>query len=835
MSVDMDHLRSCGVSSGSYRKIFAQSPRDYPKRIGELTRLISQRITDGRSRNFRDWKTWAAIDIACDIPFRQTTPTMINHILSRNLDLAGTRAALAEWGLREEDLFLKVQVPGKEDLLVPNPPVFFQIFIPICKAYLAIREAKLFNERNTDPLLPYRPLKNTSRNQVLCEIITDAINTISTWYGYSSVLRQAIKQTLKYGIMLAFPEEEWHVEKQVRINPDGKPETYVVKEGIRYILPHPTRMFYDLKRPLTRVNSDTGCEWMGHWFIRSYGDILDNRSFWNRTRIFAGTNWLDSSLSGSYFKEFYPCQMDFPAPTASGPPSREDLASFYQSGSRDQAVFLTDFFIKLKPSDWDLGEYRNGKLVKTYDYPVWHRFLLAGDDTVIWAAPCAYNPCWFMGYDYDENAGRNSSLGLELIPWQDHVGNILSQIILTALQNLANVTFYDTNVIDKADIEALQNKGEVRYRGMVFLPFDSLQRKASMAGIKDALFTAQLSKASIIELLQTLPMVLNIMERVIQISAQEAGSAASHQQSKYELQQTGGASTNRVVFTGSIIDEGTDAWKKQLHDGAMAYMDGSISAEVSSDIKDLPRLLNELGFEVTGTGDDSVLVKGHKRVLRLEGFASTSRAEDPNKDKEIAQVIFQVAGTLGAQPELAKTVGVRNILMLLEQGAKFAGAPRDFRLPVVPEGAPDGQISEAILQAIQQAQAATMQAVEERIAKPAAQAVAQDQQRLQALEGMMKQLQQIYQVAQAEQEKASALAAKVASDAQRKDIVAAKTVARQDAVANAQIQREQAKTAAEIQIAEQKAKSEMAIAGATAAHGATLAEKSATAKAKSKE
>ena len=831
MSVDLKHLSSLGVSAGSYRRIFSAKPADYPKRVKELVQLISQRVMDGRSRNFREWRTYAAIDIAFDAPWQQTTPTMINHILSKNMSLDETLASVREWGLKEDDLFLKVMQPDGKMISVPNPPVFFQIVIPIVRAYTIMREAKLFNERNLNPLLPYRPLKEISRNQVLTEIITDLIQTISTWYGYTAVMRQAIHQCLKYGIVLAFPEEEWHCEKQERIGADGKVEKYIVKEGLRYVLPHPTRMFYDLNRPLTRINSDTGCSWMGTWWIRSYGEILDNRAYWNRTRIFCGTNWLDTNISGTYFQEFYPCRMKFPVQNSGGaPPQREDIAAWYQSNNRDQAVFLTDFFMKIVPGDWGLGEYKGETLQKTYKHPVWHHFVLAGDDTVVYASPIPYAPTWFMGYDYDENAGRNSSLALECIPWQDHVGNILSQIILTAKQNLANVTFYDSQIVNTADIDKLKNQGEMRYRGMNFIPFDSLLNQRAGLSVRDAFVSVQLSKQQIQELLQMLPTVLNIMERVLQISAQEAGAAASHQQSKAEILQTGGASTNRVVFTGSGIDEGIDAWKRQLYDAAMAYMDPSITAEISADIPDLQQHLHELGFEVTGTGDNSILVRGEKHRLRLEGFASTSQGEEPNKEKEIAQVIFQVVGTVAGQEDLHKQIGTKNLLALIEQGAKLAGAPRDFKLRVQVEGKPDSEIPKAILEAIQQAQQATLQAVEEKIAKPVAQEVASDQQAIQQIQGVLQQLQGIYDIAKQTQDKNRIAQEKAQSSLQ---IRAAETQARVELankVAAADIERKNAVAASEIKIAEDRAHAQSAIEGAKAAHGAHLAEKVASAK-----
>jgi hypothetical protein len=834
--MDMGYLKSCGVSAGSYKKIFTLPRAEYPKRVKELVQLMSQRTTDGRSRNLREWKTFAAIDIAYDTPFQQTTPTMINHIMSQNLGTAEALEAVKNWGLRDDDLYLKVPQPDGSITLVPNPPVFFQIFIPIVKAYCTIREAKIYNERNNADLFRYDPLKGTSRNQVLCEIISDLIQTISGWYGYPAVLRQAIHQMLKYGVMLAFPEEEWHCEEQIRHDDFGLgADKYTVKEGIRYIIPHPTRMFYDLRRPLTRINSDTGCEWMGTWYIRSYGDILDNRSYWNRQRIFCGTNWLDTNVSGTYFKEFYPCSMNFPITTSAGPPQREDIAAWYNSGSRDQAVFLTEFFMKLVPADWGLGEYQGTKMVKTYKHPVWHRFSLAGDDTVVWAGPCAYPPCWFMGYDYDENAGRNSSMALECIPWQDHVGNILSQIILTAKQNLANVTFYDSQIVDQKDIDKLKNQGEMKYRGMNFVAFDSLLNQRAGLSVKDAFVGVQLSKTGIQELLQMLPTVLNIMERVLQISAQEAGAAASHQQSKAEVVQTGGASMNRVIFTSSSVDEGIDAWKRQLYNAAMAYLDPEVSAEVSSDIPELPKHIADLGFEVQGEGDGTLLVKGHKKTLRLEGFASSERADNPNKEKETAQIIFQVVGTIAAQPELTQQIGATNLLTLIEQAAKLAGVPRDFKLRALPAGAPPETVPPMILQAIQQAQQATMQAIEEKIAKPVAQEVASDQQQLEQIQTVLKQLQGIYQIAAQTQDKNAIAAQKAQADTERKQAIAASDAQRKSAESQARLAIEKQASDAKIRIAEDKARGELAIEGARATHGAHLAEKTAAASPAKKE
>ncbi len=705
--------------------------------------LISGRIRDGYTNCLRDHRPYHAIDIAYEAPFAQTTPTLVHNIISRNLSYDQTVEALKAYGLSESELILDIPMGDGQVAKMINAPVFYQIYIPIVKAYVTAVLADIFNERNTVPLLPYKPLKNTEQNRIRCEIITDIGQEMATWYGYAAVYRQAIQQMLKYGTMLAFPREEWHVEKQVEER-DGKPKVYTVKEGIRYTHPHPSRTYFDLEYPLTSFNTNTGCKFGGHWHILSYGSILDNRMYWNRKNIFAGTNWFQSPLAGNYFSEVFPCQMKWPERWG-GPMTREDKLAWYNSSEdRDKAVFVTEHFEELVPRDWDLG---------AYDYPVWHRFTVAGDDTIIWSQPCGYNPIWFMGYDYDEMMARTSSLALEVIPWQDQLGNILSQMLLTMRQNLTNVIFYDTNLVDDEEIKRMQNAGERKYKSTMYIPFDSFKNAAARLNQAQAFYPVNLAKIPITEQLQSIPTVLNIMERVLQISPQQLGGAASHQQSKAEVLQTAGSGNSRVAFISSSVDEGTDAWMRQLYDAEQNYLDDFFTAEVSADIPDLDKHLEDLGFEVKHRGDDTVLVSGHKNKLRLEGFAGVNIGPNRSKDKEIAQIIFQTVGTIAGQEDLHKKVGTKNLLRLIEEGAILAGAPPDFKLAIDTEAEDDQQVEPNVLAAIQQAQQATMQVIEQKIAQPIAQEMAGDKQKIEQLEGIVAQLQKIYEVAAATQEK----------------------------------------------------------------------------------
>jgi len=788
-------LKAHGISSGDYKKIFTMPEK--PGRVQKLIDLITNRVKDGFNRNLSEWQTYAAVDIAYDAPFNQTTATFVRHLLAKKYEKAEEMLAdVAKWGLKESDLFLDVNLKDGKQAKVLNVPVFFNVLIPIVKSYCDARIATLFNERNTTPLLPYKPLKKTAKNRVISEVITDLVSKISTDYGYAAYLDQAIKQTVKYGLALSFPLEEWDCEEQMEVDEDSTKENpkfkkVTVKEGLRYIFPHPTRMGYDLYHPLTSLNSDSGCEFAYFWDVVPYSKLLDNRNFWNRSRITYGTNWFNHELAGNYFNEFYPCRLKFPTVGLDGEMKREDKAALYSSSERDKAVFFTQFFMKLRPRDWDLGKYETvtdatgkkvNKLVKTYDHYVWHRFYVANDSTIIWAEPCAYVPSWFMGYNYDSKSGRQSGLGLETIPWQDHLGNIVSQMMLTAKQNLSNVIYYDTNMVDKDDIDELKNLGEGRYRSLNFIPYNSMKTSRSGNNPKDAFVSVQLNYRSIQDMVQMMGTILDLMERVLQFTAQEVGSTAKHYQSAEEIKTVNQSSDQKTNYTGSAIDAGRDAWKKQIYEAARSYMDAGFESEVSDDIPGVEGIIDELGFTITGRSKGKIHVKGHKSKLRLDQFARTGGDHEQDTDQQTAQAMFNVIGIIASHEEIFQPIGAKRVISLLEQAAKLAGADKDFKLnadapktvtpgaPVHPETgepitsqpqakpgqpapgaapaqpAPAGQpapqpdIQSQLAHLVPQLEQAVMTMVQEKFAKPVADEIVKQEQQIQQLGALVQQI-----------------------------------------------------------------------------------------------
>lgn len=735
MGVSPKILKAHGCTPKDWKPKFeASDPAKKSSKIKKLELLIQNRNNDGQLKNIAEYRTFAAIDMAYDAPFAQTTPTIIQNLMGRKWDKTeDILAELQHWGLREEEIFLKTTLPNGQPGWILNPPTFYKVLIPLMKAYITIRWAKLFNDRNTNPLLPYEPMEPDDVTRVQCAIITSIMQVMTADYGYQNMLKDAIFQTLMYATCLAFPMEVWHSDKHTE-TVDGKEKDVTQKEGIRYSLPHPTRMFWDLAHPIYTFNTDSGCEFAGYWKVVRYGDILDNKNYWNRRQIgYSGKQWGDPAFSSNFFQEVYPCRLEWPVPGATGMgTSREAAAMFYASNQRDMAVSETNLFMKLVPAQWDLG---------TYKHPIWIRFVVASDNTVIYAEPSAYSPILYSGYDSNSLRSKNSSMALEILPTQDIVGNILSQILLTTKQNLANVIFYDINVVDQTEVDRLKNSGEILYRGMNLIPFDS--RKTAIAGlnIDKAFNNIQFQWKDCQPLFQSFNVMLNMLERLLQVSSQEAGAAASHQQSKAEIDLIGSSTSNRVTFTGSFIDDFVDALKWQLYEATIAYNDDEVEASIPGDIPNIEKIVAEIGFKIVGKSDDGakLKVRGSKKHLKLNALAVSGKGPQKSSNPQVAQVMMQAISAIAANESLATVVGPKTLLKMLEKASILAGADKDFQLR------PDQKAQlDQLQQMAQQIQIACARQAEDKIAKPAAEQMAKMQAEIttlsQAMENLIKQL-----------------------------------------------------------------------------------------------
>lgn len=702
--VSLGHLKKQGITPEELKKKLSATPplagpktdpKELPKepdeKIARLRNRIRTRIINGREENFANFKLYHALDLAWDTPFKQVTPTILQKLIESNPSEDKVLEALGQWGINISSITYEIEDPktGKKQRRL-NVSGFTELFIPVVRAYVTIRLAKIMNDRRVTPFFKYDPALSDAKTRMQCDVITSRVETMSRQYGYWNVTKQSVFQMLHYGVCLQFPMEEWHREEQM-LEPleGGDAKKTVVKEGLRYHMPHPYKLFFDPAYRPSTFNTDSGCSFAGYWRVKRYREIREDKSLWNTDRISIGASewWQSGSL---YWETVYgagviktPIAVQQALSTAAGAtPQSQDretkmAINFYTQDYDDASVTVTEYFEKMVPSANGLGNY---------DYPIWFRFVIGGDDTILYCAPLAYNPIICYLYDSDELRDRNASLSLECLPFQDHVGNLLTQFILSAKANLANVTFVDTDVVETDWIMRVQNLGKKLFSDRNFIPFSGRKARHSQQGIPQAFFSHSFPLLDTNGIISALRVVLDMLERVLVMSSQEVAQAASHELREKEVINIKESTSTRLAFTTAPVDDAGEAMKQQLYEALMAHGEEDFYAQIPLDAAVTPKMLEQLGFtwdkekHPKNMGEKRVTVKTNKSAVRYVSFTTS---KDFNQRPSDTALVAQLANALDSwlkNPILGPAIGSEQAVQMANIIAKMAGFPKEFQI-----------------------------------------------------------------------------------------------------------------------------------------------------------
>lgn len=722
--VDLKILKEKGVSTERLKEIFNHYGLEEPAALSQnqqsLKDLIRSRVQRGIDRSLTNWRIYYALDQAWDSPFHQTSATLMKTFMDdppKTVDDANR--VLKDFGLTHL-MTDSVDKSGKATKEL-DTPTFYQVLVPLVKAYVTIRWAKITNDRNLLPFMSYEPYKDTAINRLRGEIITDRIEKMNHQYGYFDIFRQAVFQTLHYSYCLQFPVEEWHKEIQEIHVPKGKdpdtgidpsdnieiasdvaqrikqsrtpvpedkdltPKEVIVKEGMRYHMPHPSRMFWDIAHRPSTFNTDTGCTFAGYWRVHRWGDIRRNSEFWNLDRVTVGTRDLREQYPVYFEYAANACTIKYPHDSImkNNQTLRENQINteFYSADTQmeDSAVTISEVFMKLVPSEWDLG---------SYSHPVWFRFVVANEDTLLYAAPLPYCPVIYYGYDQDENREKNSSLTLEVLPFQDQISNQLSQAILTVKQNLSNLILVDQDVVHESYIDKVKNLKNAWYSFLNVVPFQGRKLRMQQKSTDKAVQSFKFDQNNPNESINTIKVLIDIMERLLVMSSQEVGQAATHEQTREEIRNIAANTSSRLMFTAAPIDRAMGAWKKQLYQALMAYGAEQTYAQISDRYHFTKEDFEKLGLTVIEHEDEpgkrkSVVVK-RKAAMLMEDFIASRESFEAPSDSDTARAMSDFVLGLVNSP-VWESIGPAQTIQMVNMIARMAGFPRDFNIRDVSE------------------------------------------------------------------------------------------------------------------------------------------------------
>lgn len=635
-----------------------------------LKKRWATRAQRGQQWNLRNYKLFLAIDRAWESGFSQATQSLIGMLRDMS-DARHTEDALdaaKRWGMSH--LIVDVTDPKtNKSVKGLSIPAMYHITLSLARNATMQRSARLAADRLQVPTFKFEPAYQTMDNRLRAEVVTQRVGQMDREFGYAHHMVQGIQQSCMYGHAISFPVEEWYETKGYH---NG--QLVASKAGVRFVLPHPSRSYFDLDHPLSTLNTDTGCRYVGYWRVITFGS-LRQQAYWNRERVKYSKRATDPEWA-LFFNTTGQCRMasQFQDGNWFSDNDREKLsdAPYFTASDDDRPVFITEHFEKI-----NLKSELDDRLP---DIDVWFRIVLGSDDTPLYMAPLPTRMTSAFIYEPLDTRALMNGMMVEGLAFDHHATNIFSQSILTLRQNLANVTMFDEDVIDSAQVRKdIENPNESFFRKLNFWGFSGRKLSKQQANLDQAFRPYSFPKQSIMEHVLVLEKLLMLMERVLGISAQETGSYASHEQSAAEVRAIQVWSNQRITLQGFYVDCTCEAFKSSVYGALMAY--GTSDNYAMIDASYTEEFLGKLGFTVVGqTGDGRVQISAPSDKLYVEHWAE--RRDGPNRIpwEQIGNQMTQMISSVLGNPNLASAVPPEQLIQLLNYALEAGGFPKDFRL-----------------------------------------------------------------------------------------------------------------------------------------------------------
>ena len=708
MALDFDILKKFGTTNARLREVLTCTDEDcddfdHRKKFEDR---FSDRILSGIRLSLSHYHLYAAADLAWDSTpiVRENIPLML--YAQKKIDLSRCGAELEKLGCAKE--FVRKSEDGTiKDIDIPR---LYESSINLVRSYVTRRlAAQAMQYNHLFPFFKYAPRGTSTVGKLRADALSQRVEMLVDQYGLRHLQTQVIRDMLLYGRSLMFPKCAWESDKawqkvapadgftsEDSENDDYATETIVVREGVDFVRPHPTRVFWDISNPLSSVNTDTGCRYLGFWDIVRYKDIMTTPGYFNRDKIKITDSGRDIYGSYSLYLDstFTATQIKFTGTAGLRPVNdgmdndRVAMEPFYNQNEADETMFVTQYFERIIPKDCGIGNY---------PFPLWVRFVVAGDNTVVFAEILPSLPAVYFGYNENDSRYANLSMALELVGFQDQLSNLLSQLLLTSKNNALKIVTLDIDGVDDAMRAAIKKTlaGKDYYVHPLLLEYSGIKSRNVGSNAQSPLnLIEKTSQEEISGYFRSIAQILSIVERMLVLSPQELGQAAPREISATEVSAISTSTQTVYGFIACAIDEGRAAWKKVLYESLIAKATNEIKVPVVDRYS--PETIRLAGFEgdteeengkITSEGAQQMIV-GSKQKLVHEYIFSSRDGSDRIVDSAAAQTLVQLIGQLLQVPGMIQILGRRRLYEMFNEVFRQSGAGYDLKLELQ-DGEPD--------------------------------------------------------------------------------------------------------------------------------------------------
>lgn len=665
---------------------------------------IRSRLYDGIAANLRAARPHQAVDMAWDAPpiQRHTIPLLMWAQGKLKIEQAYANC-VASSGTTQADKFFKRAESNGKQIIELNQQRITDISIDLLKSYVTRRHAAMDALwSNLWPLFKYDPRGTDDVAMLRADALSQRVDIIADGYNYRHFFSQCRRQMLLYGWSMAFPrckwdrQISWRFEKTNTGEPSDKVESYVTREGLDFINPHPSRIFYDLQTPLANVNTDTGPVYIGYWDIVRWGSLLGpSAPFFNLDHIFLTDAWIQLTQQYPDFFPYYfdPCVLAWPDCNQTDPSVGNDKSiniGKYSSQAKDVGVLLTHYFERINPKNEGIGDY---------DADVWIHLTVAGDCTVVGGEFLPSIPGCYGGVNCSDGRLANQSMAMALLSYQDQCSNIMSSMLMQLRTSLIQLWLLDKDSLEPDILQKFKdNAGDADWwvdRKVLVYSASKLRD----LGVQDPRMAFGVVQAQIQNVfdaaLKALTQLLNLADRLLILSPNELGQPNPREVSAREVSDIATSVQAMYAFINQGPREQIAAAKELIYDSLLCCGTQNFRVPVTKrytrDV--IKRAGMEIPEDVMLNEEDEVIpintpVMGNLRNLVYDYYFDSRDGSERVLNTQGAQVVMQLLQGLMQIPGLPQKIGLRNVMDAANIVIRMSGAPWNFQFET-PQGGND--------------------------------------------------------------------------------------------------------------------------------------------------
>lgn len=709
MPLDLEILSDrYGTNRDSLKALFTAEPgSELHAKRKKIEERIQSRIHENVLWTMKNYQFYASMDLAWDSVNITKDLVPLSLYAQGKITFDRIKESIKDLSPETREKFIKKDDKG-------NPvgvelPALLKVSTNLVRSLITKRTAAIVSRYLSQyPLYQYESRGTSSVAKLRGDVLSQRVESIVDAYGYRHDLVQAVRDMLLYGVSVEFPVQAWDKDTSVRKKRAGnglapsseyQVESYVTREGIVFKRPHITKVIFDRAHPISSINTDTGCEYIGYWDAVRFGQIADDPIYWNRDKIsFDRSFAAQLSAYAGYFELFGNKAPSFSTSFGAGAdiPGANDYEKnlgIYSSEEKDRAILRTVMFEKVVPKEAGFGNY---------DRPVWVRYVVAADYTVLFAEIVPYTPAVVYQYNCHDGKILNNSFGHEVAPFNDLVNNTLANLLFAQKSSMVRILTADIELLGGVNGELAENvkklreqvKGEALYNSTIYLETKgSTAQELNQDPRRAITITEGQQIQAVASYFDSLFKILSLAERMLGTSANESAQSEPRQISATESQTISNTVNLSSSYMAQGVNEATAAKKKLLYEALLAFAQDKVFVPVAN--RYLPSTIRAAGFEVVsedqeGAGVDEnyagnardakrVTVTGDKTALVYEyAFSSRDNAERASNPKA-AEVLVQLLAQMAQMPGFMQDLGKEKLHELFNAIFRLAGVGVDVK------------------------------------------------------------------------------------------------------------------------------------------------------------